>query len=365
MFLTPNNIAAYLVDRGLATSSSIVNEHFFLVEVGRRNRNFKVYLGNQKGLFVKQIKSVDPQAISTLQREAGFYHRLRESRLDGEVQQIVPRMVQYDSTRHILTMELLHDSESLAESHSRDIRHLHETSRRLAEGVAVLHSQLALIMRSMQGPFFPMQLPWAICLDQSGYQPIQQLGPVGVQLASALQRIPGIDLMLGSLRSLWQWETVIHGDMKWENALLDRADPAAPLRVVDWELVDVGDSAWDVASLLKEHVVYGLFTLLNAGAGSGQQPIVNTEDVRQVCAASSRELFQHYVNARRLPAASLPFFAGRCIRYTAARLVMAVLEYLYSSPASAQVTDMMLQTAVSFLQYPQQTAVNLLGTAAV
>lgn len=361
MFLTPSNVAVYLVHSGIVPSASVVNEDFFLVEVGRRNRNFKIFQGGGRGLFIKQVKSTEPQAIATLQREAEFYRRLDESRTASAARELIPKMVRYDPSRYVLIVELVPEAQSVAEYHSRDIQRLHATSRQLGAALASLHTQLALAFSPAERSLFPLQLPWALTLDQTGHEAIRQLGPVGIQLSAALQRMPGFEILLGSLRSLWQWETVIHGDMKWENALLSQTENSpARLHVVDWELVDFGDSAWDVASLLKEHIVYGLFALFTGGA----TPATNMEAALAAYAVSAREFFQHYVSARGIPSALLPMYAGRCIRFTAARLVTAVLEYLYFAPTMTQMTDLMLHTALSFLQQPQQASWSVLGTAA-
>ena len=348
------------------TSAAIVQNGFFLVEAGRRNRNFKVYLGNHPGLFIKQMKSTEPQAVATLQREAAFYHRLQESPSDEGLHHLVPSFVNYDPVRSVLVLELVPEAQSIVEHHSGNAQQLLTSSRSLGRALATLHTQLISIFGPSVRSLFPLQLPWVLMLDQTGYQGIQQFGPVGVQLASAMQRLPGFDLLLGSLRSLWQWETVIHGDMKWDNVLVSRkGSPEIPLWVVDWELVDFGDSAWDVASVLKEHVVYGLFTLFNAYSAAGQQLGGGVEAAMAGWASSANGFFQEYVSARSIPAMLLPAYAGRCIRFTAARMVMAVLEYLYTAPTATQMTDLMLQTALGFLQHPSHAAWNLMGAAAV
>jgi thiamine kinase-like enzyme len=366
MFLTPNNVAVYLLHGGLVSPASVVNDGFFLVEVGRRNRNFKIYRGGQRGLFIKQIKSTEPQAIATLQREAAFYRRLGDGRIDEATRRLIPRLVHYDPSRCILIVDLVAGAQSLAEYHAQDIQRLHTTSRQLATELASLHSQLAVLFSPAEKSLFPLQLPWPLTLDQGGHHAIRQLGAVGIQLSSALERMPGFENRLASLRSLWQWETVIHGDMKWENALLkSSADSPAQFHVVDWELVDFGDSAWDVASLLKEHLIHALFALFNGGSMPGSQPAADRQAAVTACATSAREFFQQYVSARQIHSAFLPTYAGRLIRFTAARLVTAVLEYLYFAPAMMQMTDLILQTAQSFLEQPQQAAWNVLGTAAI
>src|SRR5260370_2974356 len=73
VFLTAYNLPHYLLSKGLISAQSVVDGDFVLAEAGRRNRNFKVMRPQQPGLFVKQIKSMEAQPISTIYREAAFY----------------------------------------------------------------------------------------------------------------------------------------------------------------------------------------------------------------------------------------------------------------------------------------------------
>ena len=66
MFLTAYNLPHYLMSKGLISAQSVVDGDFVLAEAGRRNRNFKVMRRQQPGLFVKQIKSMEAQAITTI-----------------------------------------------------------------------------------------------------------------------------------------------------------------------------------------------------------------------------------------------------------------------------------------------------------
>jgi hypothetical protein len=50
---------------------------------------------------------------------------------------------------------------------------------------------------------------------------------------------------------------LVHGDVKWDNAILDPGPPAA-VRLLDWELSGLGDPAWDVGAGLADTLSFGI-----------------------------------------------------------------------------------------------------------
>src|SRR5262245_48257994 len=91
---------------------------FVVVEAGRRNRNFKV-MRSSGGLFVKQIRSLSPEAITTLQREAAFHELLRSRQQADKLRSVIPPLVDYDPATCSLAVELIPDGEDLSEYHLR------------------------------------------------------------------------------------------------------------------------------------------------------------------------------------------------------------------------------------------------------
>src|SRR4051812_604510 len=115
MHLTIANPAHFLIDRGLISPSAIAAGDLVVIDASRRNRNFKVLHGG--GLFVKQIRSLQTDAMLTLRREAACYELARS---DPALARLMPRLVVYDPQRHVLVVELIPEAESLAEYHSRE-----------------------------------------------------------------------------------------------------------------------------------------------------------------------------------------------------------------------------------------------------
>src|SRR5262249_51500722 len=99
-------------------------------------------------------------------------------------------------------------------------------------------------------------LPWVMTVHKPDLELLPHLSSADVQMIRILQKQEGLAERLDSLRRLWKAETVIHGDIKSDNVLAWRPSDelAWEVRLVDWELVQWGDAAWDLAGALQDFV---------------------------------------------------------------------------------------------------------------
>jgi hypothetical protein len=365
MFLTASNLVFHLIARGVITSESVVEGNFTLIEMGRRNRNFKVIRNSLPGLFVKQIKTSDQQAISTLQREATFYQRVKESPQFSFLKGLVPEFIDYDPTRYALIIDLLSKSESVAEYQRRVDSLTFDLAADLGRHLGKCHAQLpAVLSDPAAAALLHADVPWIMELEKTGYAAMSALGGIGPQLATSIQQYPNLQPLLSRLAVEWQYDSLIHGDPKLENwMVLPNGDGKVDLRLIDWELVDVGDGAWDVAMIFKEFLVIWLLSQPDP-----QNPIPHgfaAPVPRQIgeVQPAIRRFWEDYVSARQFSSDAAAAYLVRSTRFTAARLVVAVLEYFFPLPQLNNHAMTMLMLAASILQNPEIAIMQLLGLA--
>ena len=362
MYLTASNLPHYLISRGLITTQSVVSGDFVLIETGRRNRNFKVLRRSGPGLFVKQIKSSEAQAITTLEREGLFYSRLRSDPSCSQLRSITPEFVDYDARRHALIVHLLDGYESIADHQRRIGRISTQAAQLLGECLAGYHAT-AQRMRPelMDRKLFPCDLPWVMNMRDAGYAVLQHYGPVGTQLATALQQFPGFLDRLATLGTLWQIDSLTHGDMKWDNCMVpvNGGAESGELRIIDWELLDLGDGAWDVATVLKEFIMIWLLAATDA-VPAYASPAVSLEAMQ----GAIRSFWNAYASKRGFHDAGRALYLDRSIRFCSARLTVAVLEYLYASPQMTSLMMTMLQLASNIIQAHEWARTALFGLEA-
>ena len=91
MHLTAANLVHFLMGRGLVDASEVVAGNVTILDSSRRNRNFKMIRNGAAGLFVKQMREMQADAMLTLKREAACYELARD---DPALSRLMPRLIQ-------------------------------------------------------------------------------------------------------------------------------------------------------------------------------------------------------------------------------------------------------------------------------
>lgn len=361
MFLTATNLHSYLMARGLISPAAVVDGDYTVAEAGRRNRNFKVLRRGGPGLFVKQIRTLDPMAIHTLQREAACYRLATASPDLAAWAELMPRFVDHDPARSVLVVDLLPEGENLTEHHQRLGGFPEEPARSLGRGLAAYHAGLdGRLDGRPEAAAFPHQPAWILDLENGGYAAIESIGPATVQLAAILRRLPELVAGMAALAREWRRDSLIHGDMKWDNCLVWSGPDSLTLRIVDWELADVGDASWDVGAIFQCYLVYLLMTTPVLPGGAPEALYAAAWQRLPEIRPALRAFWDSYAAARGFvqPARS---YLERCFRFAAARLIVSVVEHSAGVPQLSLPAQAMILASLALLRDPARAAAEWMG----
>lgn len=364
MFLTASNLVHYLVSRGVVTAGSVVDGDFIVAEAGRRNRNYKVLRANSPGLFIKQVKSADAMAISTLQREAACYRLAQRDPAYRNLADLMPRFVDHDPARHILAVELLPSGENLTEYHMRQQSFPAEIGKLLGEALGKYHSTLrGKPLREEDLANFNRQPPWILWFHQS-YSTMHGLSGGAKQLGEIVGKYPDLAYNLERIRQHWRFDSIIHGDMKWDNCLIySDTDGKSVIKVIDWELVDYGDACWDVGAILQAYLTFWIFSMPFATETQPERLIAGAGYRLESMHPAIRAFWKTYQETSGIPKAQAYSYLIRSVEYGAARMVQTAFEWLYHTPTINNQCAMLLQVALNTLRDPREAATGLYGLA--
>ncbi len=362
MFLTASNLVHYLIARGTISVGSVVDGDFLVAEAGRRNRNYKVLRSKAPGLFIKQIKAPDAMAISTLQREAACYRLAQQDSTYRNLAELMPRLIDHDPARHILIVELLATGENLTEYHMRQRRFPTEVGKLLGEGLGRYHQTLrGKVLRPEDLANFPRQPPWILSFH-TAYAQMPSLSGGATQLGQIIGQYPDLRYNLERIRQHWSYDSIIHGDMKWDNCILySDTEGKDAIRFIDGELVDYGDACGDVGAILQAYITFWIFSMPFATETVPERLVAGATYRLESMFPAIRAFWQGYRAASNLPAAHAYPYLLRCIEYGAARMVQTAFEWLYYTPTINNQCAMLLQLAMNILRNPREAATGLYG----
>jgi hypothetical protein len=163
--------------------------------------------------------------------------------------------------------------------------------------------------------------------------------------------------MLSHLRRAWPAESLIHGDLKGPNIV-----PAGDrVLLVDWELVQWGDPAWDLGGVFQGVIVEEILGLeLPERAGVSEA----MESFGAVVAARRAELaffWEAYRAARGLSPEEAGSLQERLASNTGLRLIKTAYEWCQSETRMPGRAAAILQLGINMMRQPVMATTTVLG----
>jgi len=365
MLLNSDNVVHYLLQRGFLSFESVVDGDLMVLEAPRRNRNFKVTQQRQKGLFVKQVLEWDPQAIATIQREAWCYSLAKTAPELATLGAMLPEFRSYDPQRHVLVLELLSGFESLAEYHQKLGKFPVEVAVALAEALGTYHREtIDKLDHLPQASIFPKVAPWVLSIHLQQPAWFHSLSAANSQLLGIVKKYDEFAAVLDRLRNGWTFRSLVHGDIKWDNCLIQSsiAPNGKPLlRVIDWELADLGDALWDVGAILQSYLSYWILSMPTWPNARPEELIAKAPYKLEVLQKAIRAFWNRYKEVAEIPSERRKESLAQSIAYGAARMIQTAYEALTFATQMNANALYLLQVSMNILLNTDEATRELFG----
>lgn len=347
-------------------AAAIVDGDYAVVDSARRNRNLKVIYGGG-GYVIKQPDRSAEQSERTLRTEGAFYRLCRDDERAAPVRAHIPRLVAQQPEDGLLVIELLEHAVPLWALYAESEPPVFpvEPAARLGRALGTLHATFrrpafddAPALQSL-----PTHAPWILWVHRPGPAILEQLSAANLQTLKIVQQQVGLAVHLDALRRDWRIETLLHGDVKSDNVLVWRRaeDAGVELRLVDFELIQRGDPAWDVGGALADFL---LFWIASIPLDARRRPDEMLAEARYPLSSlqpAVRALWSHYRREAGLEPAVAGEFLARAVRSCAARLIQTAYEQSQEAPALSNPAVALLQVAVNTLADPEGAQLHLFG----
>lgn len=348
--LGQEEVAPYLMRRGLLTPEAVVDGRIAVREVSSRNRNFAVTVEGETSYLLKQGRSAEGAA--TVAREAAVFGEL--SARGEELAHHLPAFVGYDADQAVLVLELLPEAEDLRVRQARTESFPAVLGEQLGSALGTLH-------REMRAPYPPAPTPWVLSIHRPDTSVFRDASAANLELIGLVQGDDGLGERLDELRDGWRVETLIHQDAKWDNCLVTADDR---LYLVDWELAVAGDPHWDLATAIGQYLSAWLFSIPTMGAES----VEGLPALARFPLGAMKEAMRALCEAQARAADGQPALGDeplrRTVSYAGARLLQNAFEASQFDRRLDSTAILHLQLGSNLLRRPVVAAEQLLGLAA-
>lgn len=368
-FQTKNSIVHYLLSRGILDYPTVVDGDVTVSEISSRNRNYAILLANRPGLFVKHIRPDQMGSAQTLAREAQCYRMVAAESALAPLAALMPKYHAFDGARHVLVIDLLPQSESLAAYYRRTADFSGNIASRLGAALGTYHSSLA---REAESPawskpeyqnLFPKVTPWILNFHGSDGEAFRQLSAANTQLRGVLNRYEDFPRELSQMREEWRIDTLIHGDMKFENCVLclPEGESEPQLKVIDWEIADFGDGCWDVGAIFQGFLNLWVFSMPAAMDTPPEELERRAQYPIEMMTPAIQAFWRAYAERMELEKEAERSLLRRCVRHAAARMLQTVFEMMNTQPQLSPSAVFLCQLSLNVLLNTDQATEVLLG----
>ena len=360
-------VAKYLLDNKVIEPASVIAGMLEITPLSGRNYNFLVR-DRARGVVLKQGIWLEENQ-KAFQTEQRFYREI-VPRLSSELQAQIPRAILIDDIQAALAIEFVPAAMTVLQILQTLPPQVEKMGRRLGDFLGRFHRASTAFPLQQWQDWLSDDPPWALKLQRPTASSFRLISPGSYQCLKSLQNRGALCAAMQWARESWRSDCIIHADIKSDNLLFSFADNGATratdgLTVVDWELVQIGDPAWDIAGFFHDIFLDWIFSF----------PMTASPRLEQLIPLASRPLATHrpavigfleaYAAATGIALSSDLF--ERAFILTGARLVQFAVEYAQHQSETLYYCEIALQVAERAMCLPGWTRSALLesGPAAV
>jgi thiamine kinase-like enzyme len=368
--ITIDNVLQYLLKKGFIDTKSTLGKDFDLIDASsKRNRVLKVIRKHGKSYIVKQPCTSDPYSKERIRTEAILYGLSKVNYDFAILRGIVPHILDFDVSNDIMILDLVSQGQPLSQficyKHGRAF--LKDIAHELGRLLASYHRAFEVTNNASQKilEFFPKKIPSTLGITDPESEISADISRANLQLLKFIQKCPELYQSLNELRSDWHFETLMHGDIRFDNVMISHAnnkrDPPS-MKIIDWELADIGDPAWDIGGALHDFISVWLSSLHERkNESSWRQVLGSTENLILNIQDSIRTFWDIYKKTSGIEGLEAIKLLRRSTKYCAIFFIQSAYESLTYSTELSGIAISMLQVSLKILRNLNHTITHLLG----
>lgn len=359
MTLDKTNIFHFLIDKKLMGLEQAVRGNVVAIDMQQRNKNIKVLYPDGNGFFVKQILKQDPIAILTLRREAACYQLAASTSSFSHLKDIIPDYLFFDDKKNVLITKVIAQGVNLTQYHYQQNKFDQIIANKIGSALGRYHDKVEI--GQVDQSIFTKDFPWVLNYHQQAFQQFPNMKNGTQQIHQIINDFPDFIQKIEALKTEWKCDALIHGDMKWDNIMVFNNKGELDIRIIDWELANLGDKRWDIGAVIQSYLSFWIVNMPQDHSVSSQDLIANARFKLEDMQPSIRGFWDAYLKEINIGKNQENELLENSVRFAAVRMIQTAFEYLQGSEHMSPFGINMLQVSLNILSQPKDAIKQLLG----
>ena len=353
--ITLDDAPDFLLRSRLIDRRTVIEGNLEITSTTRRNRNLHIQFDGG-GYLLKQPHDNAHESAGTLRREARFY---RFCARHGACANLMPRLAHADESEGLVLVDLVRNAVPLWRYYrSRGAERFPDaTAGALGAALADLHREGHAWARNVAESldFLPRTPPFAFTLHRPRTAALAGMSGGAHAFIAALQRETQACARIDAVRAAWRDDTVVHGDIKMDNVLVvdpeaERAAGIDRIRLIDWEMAQWGDPAWDVGSVFQDFVFWWVVSMPQH-EDHAQAAMASSFPI-ECLRAGAGAFWRRY--SQDMDGAQADAFLREAIDHAACRMLQTAYEIASRFDHIPAPSRMLLQAGVNLIREPER-----------
>jgi len=271
---TLDDVHLLLQEEGLIAPDEILWGDYDVTTINRRNRNLQITTNNGRDYLVKQLQHKESESARTLKNELLFYKHVAAHM--PQLQPLFPHLKYASEENTTLVLDFYKDATPLWRYYKERCPHYFPLKTVAATGrlLAGFHLGFNKAKHKEKLPFLEDELPFVFHLHQPHPRILATYKKGGYRIVEMLQQDEKLIKQWNEGSLLWQINALIHGDIKLDNIIVlpdEGNEESENVKLVDWEMLQHGDLAFDVAGAFQDYIF--LWLIMTPDADSAEEMI--------------------------------------------------------------------------------------------
>lgn len=318
--LSIHNVHHFLISRRWISGLDIIKNRYKVEHVKSFKNIFHVTSGDNE-LCIKQVDPNSLWSIKLMPKYVQVLKIINEVEHYKKLRLFLPEFYGFDDQHNFLVTSYLSRSENVDEYVQRHGHLSIDLLSIISDIVALIGVNISKELGRHDGlTQLPKGLPWILDIFEKNNEETRHM-LLHSKVISEVERQPVFCEIINKARALWIPTSLIHGDIKWSNFLINSFDES-PLKILltDWETADIGDPLWDLAGIIQNVICNNIFRFQIVSESIPRPVAFEIAD----CIPVLSNVILRYHKKLNLTCDSLS--AKKVLTYTSARLIQTASE---------------------------------------